>query len=111
MYRMGHAMAELRKPVWQHIAFYGREWLDKKVDYTKVMLTALEVASAYANGAVKELDLAGWPGECLVGFTPGCGGKLVGGVVVYPNMTVPSEGTPARSTHTGSLSRKPCDGL
>jgi hypothetical protein len=91
MYRMGHAMAEFRKPVWQHIAFYGREWLDKKVDYTKVMLIALEVASAYANGAVKELDLAGWPGECLVGFTPGCGGKLVGGVVVYPDMTVPGE--------------------
>lgn len=93
IYRIAHAMAEHKKPVWQHIAFYGSKWLDAGVDYTKARLIALEIAAAYANGVIKELDLAGWPGACLLKYESECRSpiKLAGGVVVLPNMTVPEE--------------------
>ncbi|MEM2922139.1 MAG: hypothetical protein QXF26_07470, partial [Candidatus Bathyarchaeia archaeon] len=92
-YRIAHAMAEHRKPVWQHIAFYGSKWLYASVDYTKERLIALEIAAAYANGAIKELDLAGWPGACLLKYDPWCRSPvgLAGGVVVLPNMKVLEE--------------------
>jgi len=77
VYRFGHAMAQNSKPVWNQGAFYdnlGR----RELDYNRVNLTILGIAEAYANGAVKELDLAGWPGF-----------PAVAGTVVLPNMSIP----------------------
>ena len=74
-YRIGHAMAENAKPVWQLGAFYGGTGLT----FSKVNLTALGIAEAYANGAIKELDLAGWPGV-----------PPIAGTVLLPNGTIPS---------------------
>ncbi len=78
-YRFGHAMAQNSKPVWIQGAFYS-DLGYKELDYRKVNLTILGIAEAYANGAIKELDLAGWPGV-----------PPFAGVVVLPNMSVPKK--------------------
>lgn len=78
-YRFGHAMAQNSKPVWNQGAFYSNLGY-KKLDYNKVNLTILGIAEAYANGAIKELDLAGWPGV-----------PAVAGTVVLPNMSIPKK--------------------
>lgn len=79
IYRIGHAIARNEKPVWQHGAFYENLGYNE-LDFNKVNITILGIAEAYANGAIKELDLAGWPG-CYP----------IAGTVILPNMTVPKE--------------------
>ncbi|MBO3755353.1 MAG: hypothetical protein FGF53_10850, partial [Candidatus Brockarchaeota archaeon] len=79
LYRFGHAMAQNSKPVWNQGAFYSNLGY-KELDYRKVNLTILGIAEAYANGAIKELDLAGWPGV-----------PPIAGIVVLPNMSIPKK--------------------
>jgi len=89
-YKFAHAMAEYHKPVWHLGSFYGYYWLEKGIDYTKVNLVKLDIAAAYANGVIKELDLGGWPGTCLAKYQPDCTlpWALVAGSVILPNMTI-----------------------
>ncbi|MEM2100184.1 MAG: CARDB domain-containing protein [Thermoproteota archaeon] len=76
-YRFGHAMAQSSKPVWNQGAFYS-DLGYRELSHKKVNLTILGIAEAYANGAIKELDLAGWPGV-----------PAIAGTVVLPNMSIP----------------------
>lgn len=81
LYRIAHAMGEYRKPVWHQGAFYSPMPQDEsRVRDSDVCLTVLGIAEAYANGAIKELDLAGWPGV-----------PPFAGTVILPNMTVPDK--------------------
>ncbi|MEM2293331.1 MAG: hypothetical protein QXX41_08650 [Nitrososphaerota archaeon] len=79
LYRFGHAMAQNSKPVWNQGAFYNNLGY-RELDHNKVNLTILGIAEAYANGAIKELDLAGWPGA-----TP------VAGTVMQPDTSIPKK--------------------
>jgi len=65
VYKMGLAMGEYKKPVWLQGAFYGGMYSTPgipKISKYSMNITRIGVAEAYMCGAIRELDLTGWPG-------------------------------------------------